>query len=83
MVRREGYGPPESEEDKVHEYLAGLEVWRQHREDVLGAVENARLAREIRRGRRGAGREWRVRLGGWTLHLRRVPEYEARPAAKS
>jgi len=66
----------------VHDF-ARLEVWRQRREDVLKEVENARLAREIRRGRKGAGREWRINLGGWILRLQRVSEYEARPAAKS
>ncbi len=67
----------------MHDYLARLEVWRQHREDLLREAENARLAREIRRGRKVTSREWRINLGGWILQLRRIPEYEARPAAKS
>jgi hypothetical protein len=66
----------------VHD-LARLELWRQHREDVLKEVENTRLAREIRRGRKGASREWRTNLGGWVLRLQRVSEYEAKPAANS
>jgi hypothetical protein len=66
----------------VHD-LARLEVWRQHREDVLKEVENTRLAREMRRGGKGASREWRTNLGGWILRLQRVSEYEAKPAAKS
>ena len=36
----------------MHDYFARPEVWREHREDLLREVENARLAREIRRGRR-------------------------------
>ena len=67
----------------MHDYQARLDVWRQHREEVLREVENARLAREIRRGRKGASRQWRVNLGGWILQLRRIPRYEARSAAKS
>jgi hypothetical protein len=67
----------------MHDYLTPVGVWRQHREDLLKEAENARLAREIRRGRRGAGREWKINLGGWVLQLRRIPEYEASPAAKS
>lgn len=67
----------------MHDYLTRLEVLRQHREELLEEAENARLAREIRRGRRGASREWRISLGGWILRLQRVSEYEARPAAKS
>ncbi len=67
----------------MHDYLARAEVWRQHREDLLTEVENARLAREIRRGRKGASTEWRIKLGGWILQLRRIPEYEARSAARS
>ncbi len=67
----------------MHDYQARLDVWRQHREEVLREVDNARLAREIRRGRKGASREWRINLGGWILQLRRIPEYEARPAARS
>jgi hypothetical protein len=60
----------------VHDYLARVEVWRQHREDLLKEVEDARLAREIRRGRKGASREWRITLGGWMLQLRRMPELQ-------
>ena len=67
----------------MHDYLTRLEVLRQHREELLKEAENARLAREIRRGRRGASREWRISFGGWILQLRRIPEYEASPAAKS
>ena len=67
----------------MHDYLTRLEVLRQHREELLEEAENARLAREIRRGRRGASREWRISLGGWILQLRRIPEYEASLAAKS
>ena len=63
--------------------LVWLEVWRHHREELLREAENARLAREIRRGRREAGREWKINLGGWTLQLRRISEHEVRPAAKS
>jgi hypothetical protein len=70
-------------EEKVHDYLARLEVWRQHREDVLSEVENARLARELRRRRKGASREWRISWGGWALRLQRISGYGARPAAKS
>ena len=67
----------------MHDYLTRLEVLRQHREELLEEAENAHLAREIRHGRRGASREWRISLGGWILQLRRIPEYEASPAAKS
>ncbi|HKH37717.1 MAG TPA: hypothetical protein VKA82_11180 [Rubrobacter sp.] len=63
--------------------MVWLEVWRHHREELLREAENARLAREIRRGRREAGREWKINLGGWTLQLRRISEHEVRPAAKS
>ena len=66
----------------MNDYSTRLEVLRNHREDLLKEAENARLAREIRRGRRGAGREWKINLGGWVLQLRRIPEYEASPAAK-
>ena len=69
-------------EERVHDYLAPLEVWRQHREDLLKEAENARLAKETRRGRKRASREWRISLGGWILQLRRPEEYEARLAAK-
>ena len=67
----------------MHDYSTRLEVLRQHRGELLEEAENARLAREIRRGRRGASREWRISLGGWILQLRRIPEYEASTAAKS
>jgi hypothetical protein len=67
----------------MHDYLTTVGVWRRHREDLLKEAENARLAREARRGRRGAGREWKINLGGWVLQLRRIPEYEASQAAKS
>jgi hypothetical protein len=66
----------------MHDYLTRLEVLRHHREELLEEAENARLAREARRGRRGSGGEWRINLGGWVLQLRRIPEYEASPAAK-
>ena len=66
----------------MNDYSTRLEVLRHHREDLLKGAANARLAREIRRGRRGAGREWKINLGGWVLQLRRIPEYEASPAAK-
>jgi hypothetical protein len=66
----------------MHDYSTRLEVLRHHREELLHEAENARLAREVRRGRRGSGGEWRISLGGWVLQLRRVPEYEASPAAK-
>ena len=69
-------------EEKVHD-LVWLEVWRQRREDLLEEAKNARLARESRRGRKAASREWRISLGGWILQLRRIPEHEVRPAAKS
>jgi hypothetical protein len=67
----------------MHDYSTRLEVLRHHREDLLKEAENIRLAREARRGRRGAGREWKINLGGWVLQLRRIPEYGASPAAKS
>jgi hypothetical protein len=66
----------------MHDYSTRLEVLRHHREELLQEAENARLAREVRRGRRGTGGEWRISLGGWVLQLRRIPEYEASPAAK-
>jgi hypothetical protein len=66
----------------VHD-LARLELWRQHREELLKELDNARLAREIRRGRKRAGGEWRINLGGWIPRSQRASEYEARPAAKS
>jgi hypothetical protein len=55
-------------EEMVHE-LVWLEVWRQHREDLLEEAKNARLAREIHRRRREAPREWKITLGGWTLRI--------------
>jgi hypothetical protein len=66
----------------MHDYSTRLGVLRHHREELLQEAENARLAREVRRGRRGSGGEWRISLGGWVLQLRRIPEYEASPAAK-
>jgi len=66
----------------MHDYSTRLEVLRHHREELLEEAENARLVREARRGRRGSGGEWRISLGGWVLQLRRIPEYEASPAAK-
>ena len=62
--------------------LVWLEAWRQHREDLLEEAKNARLAREIRRGRREAPRGWKINLGRWTLQLRRIPDYETSQAAK-
>jgi hypothetical protein len=67
----------------MHDYLTPVGVWRRHHEELLEEAENARLAKEIRRGRREAGKEWKINLGGWVLQLRRTPEYEASPAAKS
>jgi hypothetical protein len=67
----------------MHDYLAPLEIWRQHHEELLAEAENARLAKEIRCGRKEASREWRISLGGWILRLQRIAEYEARPALKS
>jgi hypothetical protein len=49
---------------------------------LLREAENSRLAREARRRRREAGREWKINLGGWTLQLRRIPDYETSQAAK-
>jgi hypothetical protein len=66
----------------MHDYSTRLGVLRHHREELLQEAENARLAREVRRGRRESGGEWRISLGGWVLQLRRIPEYEASPAAK-
>ena len=66
----------------MHDYSTRLKVLRHHREELLQEAENARLAREVRRGRKGSGREWRISLGGWVLQLRRIPEYEASSAAK-
>jgi len=66
----------------VHDYLAQPEVWRQHQAELLKEARNARLAKEIRRGRWRASRQWRISLGRWILQLQRPAEYEARPAAK-
>ena len=66
----------------MHDHLTRLDVLRHHREELLREAENSRLAREARRERREAAREWRISLGGWILQLRRFPEYEATPAAK-
>ena len=65
------------------QHLVWLEVWRQHREHLLKEAKTAQLTRENRRGRKAASREWRINLGGWILQLRRIPEHEVRPAAKS
>ena len=46
----------------MHDYWAQPEVWRQHHQDLLREAENARLAKETRRGRRDS-REWRISLG--------------------
>jgi hypothetical protein len=66
----------------MHDQLTRLEVLRHHREELLEEAENARLAREARRGRRRASRAWTINLGGWTLQLRRIPDYETSQAAK-
>jgi hypothetical protein len=66
----------------MHDQLTRLEVWRHHREELLREAENARLAREARRRRREAPREWKINLGGWTLQLRRIPDYETSQAAR-
>ena len=66
----------------MHDYLTRLEVLRHHREELLEEAENARLAREARRGRRRSGWEWKINLGGWVLQLRRIPEYGTSPAPK-
>ena len=66
----------------MHDYLTPLEIGRQRHGELLAEVENVRLAKEIRRGRKRASREWRISLGGWILQLRRPEEYEARQAAK-
>ena len=66
----------------MHDQLTRLEVLRHHREELLEEAENARLAREARRGRRRSGGEWKINLGGWVLQLRRIPEYGTSPAAK-
>jgi len=67
----------------MHDYLAPLEIWCQRHEELLAEAENARLVKEIRRGRKEASKEWRISLGGWILRLQRIAEYEARPALKS
>jgi hypothetical protein len=66
----------------VHDYWAQPEVWRQHHQELLKEARNAGLAKEMRRGRKRASREWRISLGRWILQLQRTAEYEARPAAK-
>jgi len=66
----------------MHDYLTAL-VLGGGREELLADVENARLAKEIRHGRKEASREWRISLGGWILRLQRIAEYEAKPALKS
>jgi hypothetical protein len=66
----------------MHDQLTRIEVWRHRREELLREAENSRLAREARRKRREAGREWKINLGGWTLQLRRIPDYETSQAAK-
>ena len=48
----------------MHDQLTRLEVLRHHREELLREAENSRLAREARRGRRGAPREWKINLDG-------------------
>jgi hypothetical protein len=60
--------PAEREKgQEMHDQLTRLEVWRHHREELLREAEHSRLAREARRRRREAGREWKINLGGWTL----------------
>jgi hypothetical protein len=49
---------------------------------LLREAENARLAKETRRRRREAPREWKINLGRWTLQLRMIPDYETSQAAK-
>ena len=66
----------------MHDYLTRLEVLRHRREELLEEAEDARLAREARRGRRRSGGEWKITLGGWALQLRRIPEYGTSPAPK-
>jgi hypothetical protein len=65
----------------MHDYLSRLEVWRHH-EELLAEAEKARVAREIRRRRRGVSRELRINVGRWILQLRRIPDYDASPAPK-
>jgi hypothetical protein len=75
--------PAEREKgQEMHDQLTRLEVWRHHREELIREAEHSRLAREARRRRREAGREWKINLGGWTLKLRRIPDYETSQAAK-
>jgi hypothetical protein len=75
--------PAECEKgQEMHDQLTRLEILRHHREVLLKEAENARLAREARRRRREAGREWKISLGGWSLQLRRIPDYETSQAAK-
>src|SRR3712207_7213375 len=50
---------PESEERKKVHDIARLEIWSQRRKDLLEEAKNARLAKEIRRRRKGASRVWR------------------------
>jgi len=49
----------------MHDELTRLEVVRLHRQELLEEAERARVASEARRGRRAAGREWRISFGGW------------------
>ena len=66
----------------MHDYWAQPAVWRQHHQNLLREAENARLAKETRRRRREAPREWKINLGRWTLQLRMIPDYETSQAAK-
>jgi hypothetical protein len=66
----------------MHDYLSRFEGWRRHHEELLAEAERARVAKEIRRRRRGVGSELRINLGGWILQLQRIPDYEASPAPK-
>jgi len=68
----------------MHDELTRLEVVRLHRQELLEEAERARVASEARRGRRAAGREWRIRFGGWMVQLQRIQEeYGASPAPKA
>jgi hypothetical protein len=83
VVIKGAMAPAECEKgQEMHDQLTRLEVLRHHREELLKEAENSRLAREARRRRREAGREWKINLGGWSLQLRRIPDYETSQAAK-
>src|SRR5829696_1413456 len=65
VVSKGGLRSPRSAKrgKEMHDHLTRLEVWRHHREELLREAENSRLARESRRERRGAPREWKINLG--------------------